>query len=55
MLVTIPRTNFNFSATFVLSSANTFNLNQSKNLSFGKELTLYHTIPTFNDPKEESW
>ena len=32
------RASFNFSAIFVLSSANAFNLNQSKNSSFGKEL-----------------
>ena len=30
--------NFNFSVTFFLSSASDFNLDQSKNLSFGKEL-----------------
>ena len=36
---------------FFLSSVNSFDLDQSKNLSFGKELTLYYTIPTFNDPK----
>ena len=41
------KTNFNFSATFNLSSANAFNLDQSKNLSFGKELTLSQTSPGF--------
>ena len=30
---------FLFSVTFILSSANDFNLDQSKNLSLGKELT----------------
>ena len=38
MFSILPKTNFNFSAKFDLSSANTFNLDQSKNLSFGKEL-----------------
>ena len=32
------QTNFNFLFTFILSSANAFNLDQTKNLSFGKEL-----------------
>ena len=35
---TLPRTNFHFSVTFILSSANAFNLDQSKNLLFGKKL-----------------
>ena len=34
--------NFRFPVTFILSSANAFNLDLSKNLSFGKELTLDH-------------
>ena len=38
MFSTIPKTNFNFSVTFVLSSANAFNLDKSKILSYGKEL-----------------
>ena len=33
-----PNTNFNFWITFILSSANAFNLDYSKILSFGKEL-----------------
>ena len=41
-----PKTNFNFSAEFDLSSANAFNLDQSKDLSFGKELmTLVTAFP----------
>ena len=40
-----------------MSSANALDLNQSKILSFGKELIntsfLYHTILTFTDPKGE--
>ena len=38
MFSTLPKTNFNFSVTFILSSAIAFNLDQSKNLPFGKEL-----------------
>ena len=34
------------SATVILSSVDVFNLGQL----FGIELTLYHSIPTFNDP-----
>ena len=40
MFSTLPYTNFNFSATFILSSANAFNLGWSKMLPFGKELML---------------
>ena len=29
-----------------------FQLDQSKSLLFGTEVTLYHTIPTFNDPEK---
>ena len=43
MFPTFPKTNFNFSFTFILSSANAFNLDQSKILSFGKGLSLYQT------------
>ena len=43
MLSTLPKTNLNSIATFILSSANALNLNHSKNLSFGKELTHYQT------------
>ena len=44
MFSTLPKTNFDyFSATFILSSANAFNLDQSINLSFGKELGPHFT------------
>ena len=33
-----PKRNFNFPVTFILSSASSFNLDQSKKLSFGKGL-----------------
>ena len=38
MFSTLPKTNFNFSVTFILSSASDFNLDRSKNLTFGKGL-----------------
>ena len=40
MFSTLPKTKFNFSAN--LLSANAFNLDQSKNLWFGKEFPLSH-------------
>ena len=36
----LPRTDFNFSVTFILLSADAFGLDKSKILLFGKELTL---------------
>ena len=39
MFSTLPKTKFYFTVTFILLSANAFNLDQSKNLSFGKELS----------------
>ena len=41
MFSTLPKTNLIFSVTFILSSANAFNLDQSTILSFGKELMHY--------------
>ena len=38
MFSTLPKTNFNFSVAFILSSAGALNLDQSKILSFGREL-----------------
>ena len=37
----LPKTNFNFSVTFLLSSTNAFKFDQSKNTSFGKELNVF--------------
>ena len=34
--LTLPKTNFNFSVTFILPSANAFNLDQTRILSFGQ-------------------
>ena len=39
----------------MLSSANALNLDQSKILSFGKELTLYQSIPNFNNPEKKKF
>ena len=33
-----PKTNLNFSVTFMMSSSSNFNLDHSENLSFGKDL-----------------
>ena len=49
MFFTYPKKNFCFYITFILSSANTFNLDQSKDLSFGKELmTIKLILFSFN-------
>ena len=39
MFFNLTQTHFNFSITFILSSANAFFLDQSENLLFGKELS----------------
>ena len=41
---TLPKTNFNFSVIFILSSAIALKLDQSRNLSFGKELNMNHGL-----------
>ena len=38
MFSALPKRNFNVSVTFILSSANALKLDQSKILSFGKEI-----------------
>ena len=38
MFSSLPKTNFNSLVTFIMLSANAFNLDQSKILSFAKEL-----------------
>ena len=40
---------------FILLSANALSLNQSKDLLFGKELTLYHTMATFDVLEEKAF
>ena len=49
------KANLIFPVTCILSSANAFNLDQSKILSFGKELTQYNIILTFHDPGKETF
>ena len=44
MFSTFSETNFKFSVTITLSSANTFNLDRSKILSFGTELKWPYNI-----------
>ena len=51
MFSTFPKTKFNFSSTFILSTANAFNLTQSKTLSCGKEL-MVNSLP---DDKILDW
>ena len=49
VLYPVKDRNHHFTA-LILSSANAFNLVETKILSFGKELTLYQLIPSFIDP-----
>ena len=48
MFSTLPKRNLNFPFTFILLSANAFNLDQCKIFLFGKELTHYHTVLHFD-------
>ena len=48
MFSTIPKTKFIFSVTLIVMSADILNLDQSKNLSFGKELKKTLPMFTFN-------
>ena len=47
MFSTVPKTNFKFLVTFILLSANAFNLDRSKILSVGKELGNYGIVYTY--------
>ena len=53
MFSNLPKTNSRFLGKFILSSANVFSLDQSKNLLFGKELSLLSGIhnPVYRSPK----
>ena len=55
MFFTISRINFIILATNNLSSANTFNKDQSKNLLFDKYLTLSQTSPGFYVSTEQAF
>ena len=48
MFTTLPEKNSNFSVTFLLLSANPWNLDWSKILPFGEELTLFSIYTHFN-------
>ena len=48
MFSTLLKTSFDFLFEFTLPSANGFNMDQSKILSFGKDLTHYHTMLHFD-------
>ena len=49
------QTKIEFWFAIILSSASTVNLDESKMFLFGKGLTNYHTIPTFDDPEKETF
>ena len=57
MFSTLSKRNFYFSVTFILSSANPSNFDQSKILSFGKELTddLLGILDPLPDDKILDW
>ena len=55
MFSTQYSTFISFEMHFKMSSAIGINLDQSKILSSGNELTLYHTVPTFNNPDTEGF
>ena len=47
--------NFNFYVTFILSSAKAFSLDQSRMLSFAKELTHSHIMTPFDPPGKQAF
>ena len=54
MFSTLLKTNFNFTVAFILLSANALNLDQSKILSFGKELNIGSNELGLSDAWEEN-
>ena len=57
MFSTLLNTNFKFSLTFILSSANAFNLDKSKFFLFGKELTpeaLHAELNSYTDNVDQN-
>ena len=54
MFSTLHKIDFNFPVAKILSPANAFKLDQSKNLSFGKGLTLLPTVK-FNPFQNKPW
>ena len=55
MISTLPKTNINFSIKFDFLSANALNLEQSKNLSSGKELAWWQNFRLVQIQKGCSW
>ena len=51
MFSNLPKTNFDFSVTFILSSASAFNFDQSKNLLIDKELNMFELRGIKNQEK----
>ena len=51
MFSTLPETNFNLLVTIILSSANPFNLDPSKILSFDKQLIVARNVFSLNKAK----
>ena len=52
MFSTLPKTNFNFSVTFILSPAYAFKLDQSEILLFGKELSVTQNLKSVSERVE---
>ena len=55
MFSTVPKTNFNISATVNLLSAISSYLDRSKNVSFGKELFIYQMIKSLALPNSREF
>ena len=53
MFSTLPNTSFKFQLEFILSSANALNLDKSKNLSIGKDLSVNEAFVTLFMPKSQ--
>ena len=49
------KANSMFCVLCALLNADGYVYDKAKTLLCGKELTLYHTIPTFNDPEKEDF
>ena len=54
MFSSLPKTNFDSLVTFILSTTNSFNIDQFKILLFGKELTL-HSIDTLTHERQTAF
>ena len=50
----LHKVNFSFRVTFILSPANAINLDKAKILTFGKELSLFCTMMTFEAPEKNT-